>query len=318
MYLHSQSLLEFWDSIISERHKDYVAIKAERDKTAAALYAAVQRRHVIELAADFFLTEAARADWSGARSEAAGGVGFATSASAQSRSAIGGRGVDVEAASATSADDDGMAFKHIAGILATEDRERFARIVFRASAGHAVVRWADVPGTLVDTDGVEQAKSVFAVFFRGRTLGGKLARICTAFSAATHDIPNFAHEREVAASLDETKGVIADSIAWLSAERDSSSATLRHLALLLRKWRIGILREKSIAHTLNCCTRNPDRGNITAQAWVLKDAVAGVRSTIEEVHSAAAEGGRLAPFLFEVLPAAEAKSIPPTHFNTNR
>ena len=211
-----------------------------------------------------------------------------------------------------------MAFKHVAGILGTEDKEKFARIVFRASSGHAIVRFADIAETLIDAEGAPHAKTVFAVFFRGRTLAGKLARICAAFSAVTHDIPNFAHEGEVAAALDETKAVIADSIVWLREERGSSSATLRHLALLLRKWRLGILREKAIAHTLNCCTRAPDRGTVAAQAWVLKTAVAGLRDTLQSVHAAAAEGGRLPPFYLEVMPAAAATTTPPTHFNTNR
>ena len=43
---------------MNERFRDYQAIKGERDKTAAALYMAVQRRHVIEKAEGFFLTKA--------------------------------------------------------------------------------------------------------------------------------------------------------------------------------------------------------------------------------------------------------------------
>jgi hypothetical protein len=35
------------------------------------------------------------------------------------------------------------------------------------------------------------------VFYRGRTLTGKLDRICSAFSAHQHDIPNFANDNEV-------------------------------------------------------------------------------------------------------------------------
>jgi len=49
------SLLDYWESIINERHRDYVAIKAERDATAASLYQSVQRRLVIEHAKNFFL-----------------------------------------------------------------------------------------------------------------------------------------------------------------------------------------------------------------------------------------------------------------------
>ena len=52
------SLLDYWESIIDERHKDYVAIKVQRDHTAATLYHTVQRRLVIDKAKHFFLEAA--------------------------------------------------------------------------------------------------------------------------------------------------------------------------------------------------------------------------------------------------------------------
>ena len=52
------SLLDYWESIINERHRDHLALKAERDRTAAMLYHTVQRRLVIEHAKAFFLEAA--------------------------------------------------------------------------------------------------------------------------------------------------------------------------------------------------------------------------------------------------------------------
>ena len=52
------SLLDYWESIIDERHRDYVGIKTERDRTAATLYHSVQRRLVIDKAKSFFLEAA--------------------------------------------------------------------------------------------------------------------------------------------------------------------------------------------------------------------------------------------------------------------
>ena len=165
--LRRQSLLELWDAVVSERHKDYLAIKTERDRTALALYAAVQRRHVIEKAADFFLVDRGSGGASGASrasdawNEAAGVGRFAGStgtmeAGAPSAYAAGG-GV-------TDADD--MSFKHVAGIIASEDKDKFTRIVFRASSGHAVTRFSDISTPLTDENGGTHAKSVFTVFFR--------------------------------------------------------------------------------------------------------------------------------------------------------
>jgi len=69
------SLLDYWETIISERHRDYLAIKTERDRTAATLYQAVQRRLVIDHAKAFFLEAAAGGFGSDVTSPPAGTAG---------------------------------------------------------------------------------------------------------------------------------------------------------------------------------------------------------------------------------------------------
>ena len=167
------SLLDYWESIIDERHRDYVAIKTERDRTAATLYHTVQRRLVIDKAKVFFLEAAmggagaeatsppagtsgseracgGRRAGSAARAAAALSPPFASCppshAAAARRAAVAADDVEASSgaapSSAADADALGLRFQHIAGIVLTEDKARFARIVFRASAGHAVVRFA--------------------------------------------------------------------------------------------------------------------------------------------------------------------------------
>lgn len=99
------SLLDYWETIIGERHRDYQAIKSERERTAALLYQAVQRRHVIEKAADFFLFESRNnAAWTEA---------------AAPTSASGAAARDLEASTAAAGrragEEDDMSFRHIAG-----------------------------------------------------------------------------------------------------------------------------------------------------------------------------------------------------------
>jgi len=346
------SLLDYWESIIDERHRDYVAIKTERDRTAATLYHTVQRRLVIDKAKVFFLEAAMGGAGAEATSPPAGTSGSERACEwandevidAQppptrfpfphsSRAAAGARRAavaadDVEASSgsaapssAADADALGLRFQHIAGIVLTEDKARFARIVFRASAGHAVVRFADIAEPLVDDRGVRQAKTVFTLFFRGRTLGGKLDRICSAFNAHQHDIPQFSDPASVRDAAEETRRVMDDSIVWLRNEQEASATSLRHLALLVAKWRTGVQREKAVYHTLNMFLRQPERGTVSGQAWVLRDGVAAAQAAIRDVHAAAASGGRLQPFYLEVLPpraAGGAAGPPPTHFATNK
>ena len=168
------------------------------------------------------------------------------------------------------------------------------------------------------SQGRKHVKSVFAIFYRGRTLSSKLDRICTAFSAHQHDIPNFANDAEVQAALDEAKAVIGDSTTWLEQEKATSATTLRHLALLVRKWLAGVRREKAIFHTLNMFLRAPERGTVSVQAWVLKTSVAAVQASVQDAHVAAAQGGRLQPFYLEVLTGSAGLPKPPTYFKTNK
>lgn len=304
------SLLDYWESIISERHKDYQALKGERDSTAAQLYAAVQRRHVIEKASEFFLD--------GNFDEAVEGVGspMAMRGGALVRDAEAGISMTARRGGAgPSAEEDEMSFKHIAGIVSTEDKARFSRIIYRASSGHAVVRFADIESPLIDEKGAKHDKSVFVIFYRGRALSGKLDRICTAFNANQHDIPSFNNHDAVTAALAETKTAIDDSVAWLEHEKVTSVTSLRHLSFLLRKWQTGIQREKGVYFTMNQFLRAPEN-RLTGQGWVLESAFQQVYQTLSDVHSNPALGTRAQPFFMEALP--EEKSTPPTHFATNK
>lgn len=293
-------------------HLCFCSVKQERDKTAATLYQAVQRRYVIERASQFFVLER-------------GGSAAAAAAAARGPATLGGAGAGSSRANAAAALEAGrardevedMQFKHVAGIIATADKVNFSRIVFRASSGHAVVRFSDIENELLDDKGTAQEKSVFCIFYRGRSLASKLDRICTAFGAHQHDIPNFSAEAEVAAALEEAKSVISDSVAWLEQEKQTTVTALQHLAVIVRKWRMGVQREKAVYHSLNMFLRNPERGSISAQGWVLKTSVAAVREAIKTVHTAAAQGGRPQPFYFEVL---SGPSLPtaPTHFHVNK
>lgn len=245
------------------------------------------------------------------------GFGAGAGATSAAGATVNPVSADAEAGGAVYDAEGSLRFRHIAGIVNTDDKVRFARIVFRASAGHAVVRFADVSEPLVDEKGDRQTKTVFTIFYRGRTLGTKLDRICTAFSAHQHDIPSFSEPGLVRDATEEARDVMERSMGWLRNEAENSATTLRHLALLMRKWRTGVAREKAVYHTLNMFLRQPERGTVSAHAWVLKTAVQQVHDTIQDAHAAAASGGRMQPYYLEVLRGTNLPQ-PPTHFHTNK
>jgi V-type H+-transporting ATPase subunit a len=320
-------LLDYWSAIIEERHRDYVSVKAERDRMAAGLAAAAARRCVIEHASEFFEITDAGGSGGGAAGEGVTGGGSGAGLGLRAASAGAGALESGKAPAAADADVDSLSFRHMAGLLPYEDKSRFARIVFRASSGHAAVRFSDVPGELISAAGESRRKSVFAIFYRGSALTPKLERICAAFGAATEDVPNFGRPADVEAALADVTATINEGIAWIRAERRASGTALAHLGLLVAKWRIGIAREKAIFHTLNCCTREPERGTVSAAGWVLKTAISDLTEALRAVHAVAAAGGRAQPYFLEVVPraaepdavaAGRVPSTPPTFFKTNK
>ena len=80
------TLLDYWEAVVAERFRDYNEVKAQRDRTAATVYQAVQRRFVIEKAAEFFAVER---DALGAGAEAGAGAGAGVAAGGSNASSVG-------------------------------------------------------------------------------------------------------------------------------------------------------------------------------------------------------------------------------------
>ena len=301
-------LLDYWESIISERHKDYQALRAEREKNAAVLASAGARRHVIEAAVKWFDVDVVSEEGGGkvgGAPEPFRGAGLRAPGSSAAALEAG------KAAPTTKELGDGedVSFRYFAGILRHEDQARFARIVFRASVGHAAVRFAPIESSLMDEKGETGKKAVFAVLYRGKALAPKLERICSAFGAQTHTLPNFTKPEEVREALRDTKAIITTTIAWMKGSAAMAAHTLGHLRLVLMQWRMGVAREKACFVALNGLTRNPQAGTVSGAGWVLKSESSRVMEAIEAAHVEAAGGARVLPYrvdLFSVMtiPAA--------------
>ncbi len=304
------SLLQLWESIVSERHRDYLELKAEREKTAAVLAAAGMRRLVIERAVEWFdVVGAGGGEGDGGGGNAVGSGLRATSAGVAALEA--GRAPPAGAGAGAGGGEEDITFRHIAGVLKADDQTRFQRIVFRASAGHAAVRFAPIPAALMDERGEASRRAVFAVIYRGKALLPKLQRICAAFGASTHDIPPFSRPREVAAALEEAKRTIDTAVKWMAGSAAMVAHVLGNVRLALAFWRTGVARQKGVLKVLNSFTRAPEWGTVAAAGWVLKTRSAAVAEAVRAAHVAASAGGRLQPYrldVFSVLTGGQASA----------
>jgi V-type H+-transporting ATPase subunit a len=76
-------------------------------------------------------------------------------------------------------------------VLAEVDRPRFERALFRATRGNCYVRFAPIDSPITDpTSGLLVDKSVFLIFYKSSSIGGKITRICDAFGGRRYQVPD--------------------------------------------------------------------------------------------------------------------------------
>jgi V-type H+-transporting ATPase subunit a len=77
-----------------------------------------------------------------------------------------------------------MRFSSITGVVSTEEKLRFERMIFRATRGNCFVRFAAIQQPIADPNtGDLVEKSVFIVFYKSVSIENKLKKICDAFQA---------------------------------------------------------------------------------------------------------------------------------------
>ncbi len=107
----------------------------------------------------------------------------------------------------------GLQFQHIVGVVLQEDKQALERMIFRISRGNCYVRFSNIDEPLQNEKGAAVHKVVFIIFYRSASLTPKLRRICDAFAANRHEIPEFESRDKVGlgSPCDATTGA---SLLW--------------------------------------------------------------------------------------------------------
>lgn len=105
---------------------------------------------------------------------------------------------------------DDMAFTNIAGVVNTDDRHRFERMLFRATRGNCYIRFSPLPSKALDCEGKRIKKYCFIIFFKSPALETKIKRICDAFQASRYDLP-LNKVREIDARIAANEKEIGDA-----------------------------------------------------------------------------------------------------------
>ena len=206
-----------------------------------------------------------------------------------------------------------LTFANVAGVIASSDRVRFERMLFRATRGNCYVRFADIEEPLVNTaTGTEVNKSVFLILYKSASIEAKIRRICDAFSAHRYDMPNLDRPRDIENQQQSNHRELEDAKRVLDKNTESRVRLCVELAQNVEEWLWTVRREKATYHTLNLF--KSDVGNfLRGQGWILKDSVIKARAALDHAQSSLN-----LPTTSVLERVADFWPTPPTHFRTNK
>lgn len=219
----------------------------------------------------------------------------------------------LESEGGPSARDMDMRFSSITGVVATEEKARFERMIFRATRGNCYVRFAPIKQPITDPEsGQLVEKCVFIVFFKSTSIEVKLKKICDAFGAHRYSLPDMDDAPAVDTMLTENAQELVDSRTVLLKNQDTRFRLCQMLAKHTEKWTWIVLREKGVYHTLNMFKADVS-GMLRGEGWVVAECFDEVRDTVNRAHS---NMDMSMPSLVDHVP--QPWPTPPTHFATNK
>lgn len=206
-----------------------------------------------------------------------------------------------------------MRFSSITGVVATEEKVRFERMIFRATRGNCYVRFAPIKQPITDPEtGMLIEKSVFIIFYKSESIELKLKRICDAFAAHRYSLPDMDDGSSVDTMLTENAQELVDSRTVLLKNQDTRYRLCQLLAKHTERWTWIVLREKAVYHSLNMFKADVS-GMLRGEGWVVKESSDDVRDAVERAH---ANMDLAMPSLVDLVP--QPWPTPPTHFITNK
>eukprot|EP00178_Gracilaria_changii_P013210 TRINITY_DN372_c0_g1_i1.p1 TRINITY_DN372_c0_g1~~TRINITY_DN372_c0_g1_i1.p1 ORF type:complete len:913 (-),score=117.08 TRINITY_DN372_c0_g1_i1:3894-6632(-) len=199
------------------------------------------------------------------------------------------------------------------GTIGREKIASFERVLFRATHGNCIVRFADVQEKLVDPQTkLKVDKSVFMVFFSGNAVRAKVSKICIAFEANKYAIPED-HTRQMTA-LTQCRNKLSDLKQVMDTAASQKAEILRDVAQHILSWREKIQRDMGIFNTLNLLNYDTSQQLFIADVWCPESAQDDVRNALEIGRRRA---NAQVPSILEERPLGP-EDTPPTYYKVNK
>ena len=206
-----------------------------------------------------------------------------------------------------------MRFSSITGVVSTDERTNFERMIFRATRGNCFVRFAPIKQPITDPEtGQLTEKSVFIIFYKSDSIEIKLKKICDAFQAHRYSLPDMDDAESVDKMLTENAQELVDSRTVLLKNQDTRYRLCQMLAKHCERWTWHVLKEKAVYHSLNMFKADVS-GMLRGEGWVIAENLEEVKLCVEKAH---ANMDMAMPSLIDHVP--QPWPTPPTYFVTNK
>jgi len=210
-------------------------------------------------------------------------------------------------------DTGGSPLQFITGVVLRNKISPFERVLWRAMRGNLFFRQAEIEENIRDpATGDLEEKNVFIVLYRGERSESKIKKICEAFGANLYPCPHTQAERaELRTDIDQR---LRDLEQVLERTRAQNAKTLNAIMAEIERWKMEVLKEKSIHHTMNLFNYDTGRRCLVAEGWCPED-----QNDLEQIKRALDRGNqRSGASVPSILSVIEAHDAPPTYFVTNR
>jgi V-type H+-transporting ATPase subunit a len=218
------------------------------------------------------------------------------------------------------------ALSFLTGTIDRDKRTSFERILFRATHGNCIVRFAESDVELAGAGRTKHGsgsssqknaepsvvKSVFMAFFASTAVREKVARICDAFEGNRFTIPDD-HQTQLLA-LNQCQSRVADLSSVLAVTREQLKQSLLDVAMNLTSWEQKVKREMGTFHTLNLLNYDTSNRLFIAEAWCPESAQDEVRNALEIGRRRA---NAQVPSIMEIRHPAK-NDVLPTFYKTNK
>jgi len=206
-----------------------------------------------------------------------------------------------------------MRFSSVTGVVSTEEKSRFERMIFRATRGNCYVRFAPIKQPITDPQtGQLVEKCVFIVFYKSLSIEAKLKKICDAFGAHRYSLPDMDDAPATDRMLTENAQELVDSRTVLLKNQDTRFRLCQMLSQHTERWTWIVLKEKAVYHSLNMF-KSDVSGMLRGEGWVIAEHINEVRDSVDKAHS---NMDMAMPSLVDQVP--KPWPTPPTHFTTNK